>query len=73
MFQEVLDNSVRMFVSVLRHHATSSTTGLERPCIGLVGAGEAVSTAIVGGQSDEAETIQAFSSLIQGGLREPQR
>ena len=71
VFQELLDNSVQMFVSVLKPHSALSLAGLERLCIGLVGAGEALSAAIVRGQYSEAEAVQAFTSLIRGGLGEP--
>lgn len=69
VFQELLDNNVRMFVSVLEPHSTLSTADLERRCVGLVGAGEALSSALVRGDGDEAETARVFASLIQGGLR----
>jgi AcrR family transcriptional regulator len=71
VFQELLDNSVQMFVSVLKPHSTLSLADLERRCVGLVGAGEALSAAMVRGNCSEAEAIEAFTSLIQGGLRAP--
>ncbi len=69
VFQELLDNSVRMFVSVLQPHSTLPAAELERRCIGLVGAGEALSAALVRGNLDEAEAAGVFASLIEGGLR----
>ena len=69
VFQELLENSVRMFVSVLKPHTSLPTAELERRCIGLVGAGEALSAALVRANGDEAEAIQSFASLIKGGLR----
>ena len=71
VFQELLDNSVQMFVSVLKPHNTFSTAELERRCIGLVGAGEALSAALVRGDFSEAEAAGVFASLIKGGLRAP--
>jgi hypothetical protein len=71
VFQELLDNSVQMFVSVLKPHNTLSTAELERRCIGLVGAGEALSAALVRGDCSEAEAAGVFASLIEGGLRVP--
>lgn len=71
VFQELLDNCVRMFVSVLTPHNTLPAAELERRCIGLVGAGEALSAALVRGQCSEAEAAQVFASLIEGGLRAP--
>ena len=69
VLQELLDNCVRMFVSVLRPHSTLSPAELERRCVGLVGAGEALSVAMVRGNCGEAEAVEAFASLIHGGLR----
>ena len=71
VFQELLDNSVQMFVSVLKPHNTSPMAELERRCIGLVGAGEALSAALVRGNLGEAEAAGVFASLIKGGLRAP--
>ena len=71
VFQELLDNSVQMFVSVLQPHNTLTTAELERRCIGLVGAGEALSAALVRGNFNEAEAAGVFASLIKGGLRAP--
>jgi AcrR family transcriptional regulator len=71
VFQELLDNSVQMFVSVLKPHSTLSTAELERRCIGLVGAGEALSAALGRGNCSEAEAAGVFASLIKGGLRAP--
>ena len=69
VFQELLDNSVQMFVSVLKPYNTLATAELERRCIGLVGAGEALSAALVRGNFSEAEAAGVFASLIKGGLR----
>lgn len=71
VFQELLDNSVQMFVSVLKPHSTLPAAELERRCIGLVGAGEALSAALVRGNLGEAEAAGVFASLIKGGLRSP--
>ncbi len=72
VFQELLKHSVQMFVSVLKPHSSLSPAELERRCIGLVGAGEALSTAMVRGNCSEAEAIKAFTSLIQGGCSSKQ-
>jgi len=73
VFEELLDNSVQMFVSVLKSHSSFSPTELERRCIGLVGAGEALSAALVRGKCSEAEAADAFAVLIHDGLRAPAR
>jgi AcrR family transcriptional regulator len=69
VFQKLLDNSVQMFVPVLKPHSTLSTAELERRCIGLVGAGEALSAALMRGNFSEAEAASVFASLLEGGLR----
>ncbi|WP_207482790.1 TetR/AcrR family transcriptional regulator [Arenibaculum pallidiluteum] len=69
VFQELLDNCVQMFVSVLRPHTALPPADLERCCVGLVGAGEALSALMVRGRCTEAEAIEAFASLIRGGLQ----
>ncbi|MDF2999157.1 MAG: bacterial regulatory, tetR family protein [Xanthobacteraceae bacterium] len=70
VFQELLDQSVEMFIAVLKPHSNLATAELERRCIGLVGAGEALSAALVRRTCSEAEAVKAFSSLIEGGLSE---
>ncbi|EWY40866.1 TetR family transcriptional regulator [Skermanella stibiiresistens SB22] len=69
VFQELLDNSVAMFVSVLKPHSTLSPPELYRYCVGLVGAGEALSATLVRGMCSAAEAAEAFASLIEGALR----
>ncbi|MEW5423432.1 TetR/AcrR family transcriptional regulator [Amorphus sp. 3PC139-8] len=68
VFQDLLDNSVQMFVSVLQPHSTLSPTELERRCVGMVGAGEALSAHMARGRCSEAEAVQALASLIEGAL-----
>jgi AcrR family transcriptional regulator len=68
VFQELLDGSVRMFVSVLEPHVALSAVDLEHRCIGLVGAGEALSAAKVRGTLSEAEAASVFASLIRGAI-----
>lgn len=71
VFQQLLDNSVQMFVSVLTPHCRIPHADLQRRCVGLVGAGEALSGAVVRGQCSEIEAAEAFVSLIKGALRGP--
>lgn len=71
VFLELLDNSVQMFLAVLKPHSTLSIPDLERRCIGLVGAGEALSAALVRGGGNEAAAVETFASLIHGGARAP--
>ena len=69
VFQQLLDNSVQMFVTVLTPHCSLPFAELQRRCVGLVGAGEALSGALARGQSSTAEAAEAFASLINGALR----
>lgn len=68
VFQELLDNCVAMFVSVLTPHVDMSPTSLQHLCVGLVGAGEALSVAILRGKMQHAEAVEAFTRLIKGVL-----
>ncbi|SJZ84870.1 TetR/AcrR family transcriptional regulator [Consotaella salsifontis] len=70
VFQELLDHSVQMFVAVLKPHAASPSEELEQRCIGLVGAGEALSAAVVRGKLRRSEAAEVFASLIRGSLDE---
>jgi len=66
VFQELLDNCVAMFVTVLTPHLHMSPQELLQRCIGLVGAGEALSVALTRGRLKETEAVAAFASLIKG-------
>jgi AcrR family transcriptional regulator len=68
VLQELLDNYVQLFATVLKPHSRLPPPDLERRCVGLIGAGEALSAAMVRGQCSETEATQAFISLIQGGV-----
>lgn len=70
VFQELLDGSVQMFVSVLTAHSALAPDELERRCIGLVGSGEALSAALMRGRLDRTEAIDVFAALIKGVLNE---
>ncbi|WP_203561046.1 TetR/AcrR family transcriptional regulator [Jiella pacifica] len=70
VFQELLDHSVQMFAAVLKPHAALPAEELERRCVGLVGAGEALSAAVVRGKLDRVEAAGVFAPLIMGGLDE---
>lgn len=69
VFQELLDQSVQMFVAVLRPFDTLPEGILEQRCIGLVGAGEALSAAIQREALQASEAIAAFASLIKAALQ----
>ncbi len=69
VYQELLDGYVRLFAAVLKPHVDLQQAELERRCIGLIGAGEALSAVMVRGNCGEAEAAETFASLIRGGLR----
>ncbi|MDU4093571.1 MAG: TetR/AcrR family transcriptional regulator [Pantoea sp.] len=66
VFQELLDNCVAMFVSVLTPHVNMSPRALQQCCVGLVGAGEALSVALTRERLNQSEAVTAFALLIQG-------
>src|SRR5690606_21914136 len=70
VFQELLDHSVQMFAAVLKPYATLPPEELERRCVGLVGAGEALSASVVRSRLDRVEAAKVFASLIKGSLDE---
>ncbi|WP_240613722.1 TetR/AcrR family transcriptional regulator [Salinicola acroporae] len=70
VYQELLDGYVQLFAAVLKPHIDLQQAELERRCIGLIGAGEALSGAMVRGNCGEPEAAETFASLIRGGLRE---
>jgi AcrR family transcriptional regulator len=71
VFEELLANSVQMFVSVLKPHSILTPAELERRCIGLVGGGEALAAAKVRGSCSEAEAVNSFDAMIKGALGRP--
>ncbi|AHE52943.1 TetR/AcrR family transcriptional regulator [Sphingomonas sanxanigenens] len=71
VFQELLDYSVQMFVAVLKPFNVLPVTALERRCIGLVGAGEALSAAIVRQTLPKDEAVAVFAALIRGAMTAP--
>lgn len=66
VFQELLDNCVAMFVSVLTPHVNMSPRALQQCCVGLVGAGEALAVALTRERLNQSEAVTAFALLIQG-------
>jgi AcrR family transcriptional regulator len=69
VFQELLANSVAMFVAVLAPHSRLSPDELKRRCVGLVGAGEALAAAKLRGDCDEGEAIGTFTGIIDGAVQ----
>jgi AcrR family transcriptional regulator len=68
VFQELLNKCVQMFVAVLTPHAALSAEELERRCTALVGAGEALSGAVVRGRYGKDDATNTFAALILGAV-----
>ncbi|WP_136069090.1 TetR/AcrR family transcriptional regulator [Modicisalibacter radicis] len=73
VYQELLDGYVQLFAAVLKPYCGLADGELERRCIGLIGAGDALSAAMVRGNCSEAEAAKALAALIRGGLYAPAR
>ena len=71
VYQEVLAEYVQLFASALAPHSSLPPAVLQHRCVGLVGAGEALTLLMVGGQCSELEAAAAFAALIRGGLSGP--
>jgi hypothetical protein len=57
------------FASALKPFSALPPAELERRCVGLIGAGEALSAAMVRGRYSEAEAAATFAALIAGGVQ----
>jgi AcrR family transcriptional regulator len=71
--QELLDNYVQLFASALKPFSALPPAELEWRCVGLIGAGEALSAAMVRGKCSEADAAGTFAALIAGGAQGPSR
>ncbi|WP_341955332.1 TetR/AcrR family transcriptional regulator [Microbacterium sp. LWH13-1.2] len=71
IYRELVDTGVEMFEAVLRPHVRLPDPELQRLCIGLVGAGESLSTSVLEGATTEAEAIATFSRLIGRAMGGP--
>ncbi len=68
VYAELLDQSVEMFVSVLCRFNRLTGPAATRLCVGLVGAGEGLSAAIVRGKLTEADAIATFHEIISASV-----
>lgn len=68
VYDELLNQSIAMFVSVLQPFSGLSESATTRICTGLAGAGEALSAAIVRGKIAEADAIATFTDMISSSL-----
>lgn len=71
LHQELLAGYIQLFAAALAPYSPLPPAELHRRCVGLVGAGEALSLLMVGGQCREQEAAATFAALIQGGLQAP--
>lgn len=69
--QELLAGYAHLFAAALGPHSAQSQAALHRYCVGLVGAGEALSVMMLAGNCSEQEAAATFAALIQGGLHGP--
>ena len=68
VYDELLGQSVAMFVSVLQPFNGLSEIAATGLCTALVGAGEALSVAIVRKKIPEKDAIETFTGIIRGSL-----
>lgn len=68
VYAELLDQSVAMFASVLRPFNRLTEPAATRLCVGLVGAGEGLSAAIVRGKMTEVDAIATFTEIISNAV-----
>ncbi|WP_205599077.1 TetR/AcrR family transcriptional regulator [Halomonas faecis] len=69
VYQELLDNYVQLFAAALKPYSSLTDAELERRCVALIGAGDAISAAMVRGNCSEAEAAATFASLIRAGVQ----
>ncbi|RYF05494.1 MAG: TetR/AcrR family transcriptional regulator [Deltaproteobacteria bacterium] len=69
--QELLAGYAYLFVAALGPHSALAPAALHRHCVGLVGAGEALSVLMLAGNCSEQEAAATFAALIQGGVHAP--
>ena len=67
VFSDLLENSIRMFVSVLGPHVALAPSELERRCRAFVAAGECLAADVVLGRSTCADATATFADIIAGG------
>jgi AcrR family transcriptional regulator len=66
--QELLAGYAHLFVAALGPHSALSAAALHRYCVGLIGAGEALSVLMLAGNCSEQDAAATFAALIQGSL-----
>jgi AcrR family transcriptional regulator len=71
--RELLDGYVQLFRTVLAPHSSLPPPEFERQCIGLVGAAEALSAAMIRGACSQVQAAKALTALMLGSLAPHQR
>lgn len=71
--QEILDGYVQLFASTLAPYCDLAPAGLERRCVGLIGAAEALSVAMLRGRCSEADAAAELADLILGAVTSSDR
>lgn len=66
--QELLDSYVALFADALRPHSDLPAGQLQLRCIGLIGAGEALSAAMVRGEATEGDAAEALAALMRASV-----
>ena len=66
VYQELVDNVIDMFVTVLQPHSALQTEALALASIGLVAAGDALTSAVTRGHCSAAEAAGVFATIIGG-------
>lgn len=70
--QELIQGYVQLFASALTPYSALNPDELHRRCVGIIGAGEALSVMMVAGQCSEHDAALTFAALIRGALNEPE-
>lgn len=66
--QELIDGYVRLFAAALAPYSSLPGEELARRCVGLIGAGEALSVMMIDRHCSEDEAAASFAALIRGAL-----
>ena len=66
--KELVDSYIELFVDALTSYTDMDSDRLRLRCVGLVGAGEALSGSMVRGEASEAQAADAFAALMRGSL-----
>jgi AcrR family transcriptional regulator len=67
--QEMIDGYVEIYCRALAPFSALSPNDLRPRCIGIVGAGEAISRAMIRGRTSEAKAIDTLATMIMRVIR----